>query len=1205
MRAQPGWEFWIDRGGTFTDVIARDPAGRLLTHKLLSDNPRRYPDAAIAGIRHLLGLGEADALPTTDIDAVKMGTTVATNALLERKGEPTVLAITAGFGDALRIGYQNRPEIFAREIRLPEPLYDRVIEIDERVGADGKILTPLDENTSHAALTAACAAGYRSIAIVLLHGYHYPAHERRLAQIARDCGFSQVSVSSTTSPLPRLVSRGDTTVADAYLSPVLRRHVDRVQGALGDVALLFMQSSGGLCKAGAFQGKDSILSGPAGGVVGGVATARAAGFDHLLGFDMGGTSTDVWHYAGNYEYDSVSEVAGIRLRVPMLRIHTVAAGGGSILQLGDGRFQVGPDSAGAAPGPACYRNGGPLTVTDCNVMLGKLQPDFFPRVFGATGDESLDSEIVAAQFEALLARLDPALGYNDPRDVAEGFLTVAVENMAQAIKKISVQRGYDVTRYTLCCFGGAGGQHACRVADALGVGQIYCHPLAGVLSAYGIGIAAVSNVQESAVETALPALTAGQLANAYDALERAAIAELARQGIDPSRPVDTRVRLFLRYAGSDTPLEIDYDESAPALRAAFEQAHKRQYGFLHRDREIVVESMRVSVASSAGSGDGNPVPPSQVRGRDARMIQLYSGGQEHPAHLLERTGLAPGSHVNGPAVITETTGTLIVEPGWEAEVRDDLAIVMRRVHAVEQGLRTDDVTRADPILLEVFNRRFMGIAEQMGLTLARTSHSVNIKERLDFSCALFGADGALVANAPHVPVHLGSMSAAVRAVLDRHGPSMRAGDAYVHNNPYAGGTHLPDITVITPVFDRDDRRVLFFVAARGHHADIGGITPGSMPAASRDIAEEGILLDNLRLVREHRLDETLLRKHLASGRWPARNPAQNIADLHAQLAANVQGMQALHQLLDEFGQDVVLAYVGHVQDNAELAVRNVIDRLQDGSCRCALDDGTNIAVNIRVDRRRRRALIDFTGSSAQQASNFNAPAAVCRAAVLYVFRCLVDHDIPLNEGCLRPLRLRIPDASVLNPRPPAAVVAGNVETSQVIVDCLFAALGVMSASQGTMNNLTFGDGEFQYYETLCGGCGAGPGFPGASAVHSHMTNSRLTDPEVLEQRFPVRVDYFRIRHGSGGGGRQPGGDGCERQLRFLQPMEVSILANRRTTLPFGLAGGGSGAAGENWYGAPDGRIQRLSSCATLAVPAGGTILVRTPGGGGYGADEEA
>jgi 5-oxoprolinase (ATP-hydrolysing) len=1056
---RPGWKFWIDRGGTFTDVVACDPEGKLHTHKLLSENPEQYPDAAIAGIRHILSLDNSDPVPAGQIDSVRMGTTVATNALLERKGSPTVLVITEGFADALRIGSQNRPDIFALNINLPETLYDYVVEIPERTSASGEMEKPLDNAVGLKRLQKAYEAGYRSCAIVFMHGYHYPQNEQAVAKLAKQCGFEQISLSSLCSPLPRLVSRGDTTVADAYLSPKLSRYVNQVQSELGDIPLLFMQSSGGLCHASAFDGKDAVLSGPAGGVVGGIETARCAGFDHLIGFDMGGTSTDVWHYAGDYEHQSEHIVAGIRLRTPMMRIHTVAAGGGSILHYSDGRFQVGPDSAGARPGPACYRHGGPLCVTDCNVLLGKIQPDHFPSVFGSAGDLPLDHQAVVEKFSAFSTTSRLTEKGKQALDIAEGFLAIAIENMAQAIRKISVQRGYDVSRYTLCVFGGAGGQHACLVADALGMKTIYCHPMAGVLSAYGIGLAAISTVHEKAIGQTLTSDSAASLQKQMEQLRGAGLNDLKQQGEDHA-DTQTVARLFLRYPGSDTTLELAFSSTADELINNFKAEHRQQFGYSDLSSPIIIEYLRVIVSTQAEKPSNRFFQHSEQLA-EVGQTEFFSGGRMHKASIVRRACMPVGHLIKGPAIITESTGTLIIEPGWLAEVMQDMAIVLTRIDKQTAKYKLNNSHKADPVLLEIFNRRFMAIAEQMGLVLQRTSHSVNIKERMDFSCALFTPEGDLIANAPHIPVHLGSMSDSVRAVIKKYKNDINAGDSFILNNPYQGGTHLPDITVITPVFeqDKDDKQnvsLLFFVASRGHHADIGGITPGSMPATSQSINEEGILLDNIRFVHNHQLDENFLYELLTQNQYPARNPEQNIADLRAQLAANQQGINELQKLLDEFGVDVVSDYMDHVLNNAEMAVRKLLGTLEAGQFSCELDNGAKINVSIKINQKRQTAVIDFNGTSEQLASNFNAPASVCRAAVLYVFRCLVNKDIPLNEGCLRPLELRIPEHTLINPDFPAAVVAGNVETSQIIVDCLFAALGVMAASQGTMNNFTFG-----------------------------------------------------------------------------------------------------------------------------------------------------
>ena len=1209
------WQFWIDRGGTFTDVVGKRPDGSLATLKLLSDNPEQYRDAAVAGIRRLLGLA-LDAPVTPDrVESVKMGTTVATNALLERKGEPTLLVITQGFRDALRIAYQDRPKLFERRIVLPELLYSQVVEADERVGADGEVVRDLDEALLESDLRAAFASGLTSVAIVFMHGWRFPAHELAAERIARAVGFAQVSVSHRVSPLMKLVGRGDTTVVDAYLSPILRRYVDEVAAEMPGVELYFMQSSGGLARADAFQGKDAILSGPAGGIVGMVRTAElglraenSAGGLAIIGFDMGGTSTDVSHYAGEFERAFETKVAGVRVRAPMMAIHTVAAGGGSILAFDGARFRVGPQSAGANPGPACYRRGGPLTVTDANVAVGKLQPAFFPAVFGARGDEPLDGAVVAERFAALANEIERATGVaRSPEQVAEGFIDIAVGSMANAIKKISVARGYDVTRYTLQCFGGAGGQHACRVADALGMERIFVHPLAGVLSAYGMGLADQTVMRQAAIERPL-AEALDDIEARLGALVDAARAELEGQGVATDRVVVHR-RVHLRYEGTDSALVVPLADLA-GLQAGFEAAYRQRFAFLMDGRRLIAEAVSVE-AVGAGEAPSEtrhaPVPagPAPI----ATTVRMFGDGRWHDAALVERASARPGQTITGPAIVVESNATTVIEPGWAARITALDHLVLERTVAREA--RRAIGTSVDPVLLEVFNNLFMNIAEQMGLQLQNTAYSVNIKERLDFSCALFDADGNLIANAPHMPVHLGSMSESIKTVIARNAGVMTRGDVYALNDPYHGGTHLPDVTVVTPVYLEDaGDRPTFYVGSRGHHADIGGTTPGSMPPFSTRIEEEGVQFDNVKLVEGGRFLEDETRTLLESGRWPSRNPAQNIADLKAQVAANEKGVRELAQMVEQYGLDVVRGYMRHVQDNAEESVRRVITRLKDGAFTLQLDNGARISVAIRVDAAARSAEIDFTGTSPQLENNFNAPTAVCMAAVLYVFRTLVDDEIPLNAGCLKPLKVMIPEGSMLNPKSPASVVAGNVETSTCITNALYGALGVMASSQCTMNNFTFGNARHQYYETISGGSGAGPvfdadgravgGFDGTSVVQTHMTNSRLTDPEVLEFRFPVRLDSFEIRAGSGGAGRWHGGDGGVRRVRFLEPMTASILSNGRHTGAFGIAGGSAGAPGINRVERADGTVEALDHIASVEMQAGDVFVIETPGGGGCG-----
>ncbi len=1321
------WDFWIDRGGTFTDVVARDPEGRLSAAKLLSENPGAYRDAAVEAIRRLLNVAPGDAIPAERIGAVKMGTTVATNALLERKGERTALLITRGFCDALRIGYQARPDIFAKEIVLPEMLYARVEEIDERVRADGTIEAAPDETDVRRILEAIAADGFHSLAIVFMHAWKFPAHETAVAAIARQMGFSQVSVSHEVSPLVKLVGRGDTTVADAYLTPILRRYVDQVAGDLGagghgpnnlplegrsssvedgvrdggssggadpsrlersgetgtagdhveavpdssplrgevgrakrrpgegEVAqdpltrrmpdglrrplphgernraspespipaprpdaprLMFMMSSGGLTAAHLFQGKDAILSGPAGGVVGATETAKMAGFDHVIGFDMGGTSTDVSHFDGELERTFETEVAGVRMRAPMMRIHTVAAGGGSILSYDSGRFSVGPGSAGADPGPACYRRGGPLTVTDANLMVGKLMPKHFPAIFGPGQNEPLDAAIVHEKFAALAKEVGKI-----PEAVADGFLAVAVENMANAIKKISVARGYDVTRYVLSCFGGAGGQHACAIADRLGMGMVHIHPLSGVLSAYGMGLADIRANRSRAVMLPLEAESESELQRVRTNLAAEVLAELEEQGLSDS-DVTVSARVHVRYEGTDTALAVPFNTAAK-MRATFEAEHRARFGFIYDSKPLIAEAVEVEGRGGRADIDEPDRPITTQPATPAKVTRVFCEGAWHDAAVHLRDALAPGHSITGPALIMEPHQTIVVEPGWSAEVTAKDHILLRRVTARPRvhAVGTD----ADPVMLEVFNNLFMSIAEQMGVTLQNTAYSVNIKERLDFSCALFDAAGALVANAPHMPVHLGSMDRSVD-IVRRLNPNIAPGDVYALNAPYNGGTHLPDITVVTPVFNEEDapsanlreapspqgrgEKILFWVASRGHHADVGGTAPGSMTPRATTVDEEGVLIDNFKLVDRGTFREAELMTLLTDHPYPCRNPAQNIADLKAQIAANEKGVAEIRKMVRQFGLDVVQAYMKHVRDNAAESVREVVGRLSDAAFDYPTDQGSVIKVKISVDKATRSARVDFTGTSPAQDNNFNAPAPVTRAAVLYVFRVMVEKAIPMNAGCLEPIEIVIPEGSMLAPQYPRAVVAGNVETSQHVTNTLFGALGALAAAQGTMNNLTFGNDAYQYYETLCSGAPAGvtndgAGFDGADAVHTHMTNSRLTDPEVLEMRFPVLLEDFHIRNGedgkgSGGRGQWSAGSGTERTIRFLEKMDCAILSSHRIVRPHGLFGGAPGALGATFVRRNDGRLEELAGADQTVLEAGEAVIVRTPTGGGYG-----
>ncbi|MFJ2915216.1 hydantoinase B/oxoprolinase family protein [Streptomyces sp. NPDC087228] len=1202
------WEFWIDRGGTFTDVVGRDPDGYLVTRKLLSHDPDRYRDAAVAGIRGLLGLGPADPVPADRIGTVKIGTTVATNALLERHGEPTVLVITEGFRDALRIAYQNRPRLFDRRILLPEAVYERVIEVPERTDAHGRVVTPLDRDAVAERLRAARADGLRSAAVVLMHGYRHPAHEKAVAAAAREAGFTQISCSHEVSPLIKLVPRGDTTVVDAYLSPILRRYVDEVSRELDGVRLMFMQSNGGLREASHFRGKDAVLSGPAGGVVGMARTSGQAGYDRVIGFDMGGTSTDVSHYAGEFERELGTQVAGVRMRAPMMNIHTVAAGGGSVLHFDGHRYRVGPDSAGAIPGPACYRRGGPLTVTDANVMLGRVQPAHFPAVFGPDGDLPLDADLVRERFDILADDVARATGTRrTAAEVAAGFLEIAVLNMANAVKKISVQRGHDITRYALTGFGGAGGQHVCAVADALGIDTVLVPPLAGVLSAYGIGLADATAMREQSVEAELNEETRAAVGELCDALAGRTRAELRADAV-PDSAISTRARVLLRYAGTDSSLPVDLD-TVSAMAEAFTAEHRARYAFT-MDKPLVVEAVSVEATGTAGQHRPRPAdraPRESTEPQPHDTVRMFAEGRWQDTPLHRREELHPADTVTGPAVIAEADATTVVDPGWQAALAATGHLLLTRVRP--RPGRTAVGTRVDPVMLEVFNNLFMSIAEQMGVRLENTAHSVNIKERLDFSCALFDADGNLIANAPHIPVHLGSMGESIKEVLRRNGGAMRPGDVYAINDPYHGGTHLPDVTVVTPVFAPDGAagegpRLRFLVASRGHHAEIGGITPGSMPAFSRTIHEEGVLFDNWLLVRDGRLREAETRELLTTAAYPSRDPETNLADLRAQIAANEKGIVELRRMVEQFGPETVAAYMGHVQDNAEESVRRIIASLHDGTYRYETDNGAVIEVALTVDTAARSAVVDFTGTSPQQPGNFNAPKSVVMAAVLYVFRTLVADDIPLNSGCLAPLEVRIPEGSMLAPVHPAATVAGNVETSQAVTGALYAALGIQAEGSGTMNNLTFGNERVQYYETVASGSGAGDGFDGADAVQTHMTNSRLTDPEVLEWRYPVLLESFRVRDGSGGAGRWHGGRGVERRIRFLEPVTVALLSGHRRVRPYGMAGGEPGALGEQHIERADGRtVAPLRGCDTADLERGDVLVLRTPGGGGYGAPE--
>ena len=1199
---RPKWQFWIDRGGTFTDIIGRSPKGDISTHKLLSENSTQYKDAAIQGIRDLLCLKDEEDIPIDQIDSIKMGTTVATNALLERKGENTLLAISSGFADILRIGYQQRPKLFSLDIKLPDMLYSNIVEIEERIDINGKIIKKLDPIETKKLLKDAFDQGFKSIAIVLMHGYRHQSHEKQVSTIAKKIGFEQISVSHRVSPLMKIIPRGDTTVVDAYLSPILRRYVNQVKSALGPAQkgfgkLMFMQSNGGLTDANYFHGKDAILSGPAGGVVGMVKTGEKVGLDKLIGFDMGGTSTDVCHFNGEYERTLETKVAGIILRSPMMLINTVAAGGGSILHFDGSRYRVGPDSAGAYPGPACYRNGGPLTVTDCNVMLGKLNPEFFPKIFGPNANQNLDLSLVKKKFTALAKEISlETMKTVTPSAVAEGFLSIAVESMANAIKKISVQRGYDVSNYALSCFGGAGGQHACLVADRLGIKKIHLHPYAGVLSAYGIGLAESRKINDLAVELPLEKGVIDHLSKSFTKLHFDGKEDLVSQNLNENLFQYTD-RVYLRYQDSDTSLAVKF-ENVEGMKLCFENTHRARFGFISPEKLVIIESIQAEVSCQSEQFESNIIIPNKIKTKTLTTQDVFINGKLEETIFYNRDEIKPNEKLSGPAVIIEPTSTIIVEPGWEATLKESNDLILTRTQKIKRASAIG--TSVDPIMLEIFNNLFMNVAEQMGMVLENTASSVNIKERLDFSCALFSPTGNLVANAPHVPVHLGSMSECIKTIIRENSSTMTPGDAFLINAPYNGGTHLPDITLIKPVFDDNNENVIFYVATRGHHADIGGTVPGSAPANSTHVKEEGVLIDNFTIVSKGVFLENEIYNLLSLAEFPARNIKQNIADLKAQVAAAEKGSQELIKVIKHYGLEVVHAYMGHVQDNAEESVRRVLDVLSDSSFTYKMDDGHQVVVSISVDKVNRTATIDFTGTSNQHPGNYNAPSSICYAAVLYVFRCLVDDEIPLNDGCLKPLNLIIPKRSMINPQYPAAVFSGNVETSQYIVDTLLGALGEFAASQGTMNNFIWGNDKVQNYETICGGSGASINQPGCSAVHTHMTNSRLTDPEVLEWRFPVQLESFSIRKNSGGKGLNMGGDGVDRRMRFLETMTVNIIAGHRKIPPYGLSGGESGALGENYVIHSDESVTRLGTKGQVEVGENDLFILKTPGGGGFG-----
>ncbi|HVO47003.1 MAG TPA: hydantoinase B/oxoprolinase family protein [Steroidobacteraceae bacterium] len=1237
------WQFWIDRGGTFTDVVGLSPAGELHVRKVLSSSPATQgggTDPGIRGARDILAAAGHSAddpsghgtpgTPATPgsplIQTVKVGTTVATNALLERKGEPVVLVTTAGFADALRIGYQNRPDIFARHIVLPDSLYSVTIEARERIDAHGEILTALDVEALRRDLRGARDRGLRAVAVVFMHGWRFTQHERAAAELARSLGFEEVSVSHELSPLVRYVARGDTTVLNAYLALPLRRYLTGLQHelrALDPAARLeLMQSNGGLAAAEQFHAMSSVLSGPAGGLIGMQWIGARLGLHRLIGFDMGGTSTDVSLLDGELPRRFEHTIAGVRLQSPMLDVHTIAAGGGSVLHFQDERCAAGPDSAGADPGPTCYGRGGPLTLTDVQVLLGRLRPDTLPAVFGANGTSRVNAETVAQEFAALAQRVAQAT--HRPQSVeslAESFLDVAVEAMANAIRQVSTRQGLDAGDFTLFCFGGAAGQHACRVARAAGMHRVLVHPLASVLSAFGIGVADRLAMRRASLRLPLEDSGLNAAAVRLAELEAQARAELAAfEG--GTRPAAIQHWLELRAGDSETSLSVPA-AALEQVRAAFSAAHQQRFGFAAAAR-ILIDAVRVEARSASLDATSLRMPRRASLALPEVARAWFGSWQEVP--LMSSDTLS--GPIQGPALIVEPNSTLVVEPGWNVQrlPEGELLLEARTDTAADRPSSAGADCGPDPARIEIFNNLFMHVAEQMGEVLKATAQSVNIKERLDYSCALFDAAGGLVANAPHMPVHLGSMGASVRAVIDTRGPQLPPDSSWLLNSPYHGGTHLPDMTVVTPVFldgGADSsahastgtrvaasagasapalgaRRPDFFVASRAHHADIGGTTPGSMPPFSRTIEEEGVLFECFPLVTDGVLREEALRHALLSATYPARNIEQNVADLRAQLAANARGIAEIGRAVQRHGAATLRSYMRHVQDNAATSVRNAIERLRAGTFRYEMDSGQAICVRIDIDRAAQRARVDFTGTSGQDAHNFNAPRAVCLAAVLYVFRTLTERAIPLNEGCLEPLDIIIPRGSMLDPVAPAAVAAGNVETSQCIVDALYGALGVLAASQGTMNNLTFGNDRLQYYETIAGGAGAGPGFDGCDAVQTHMTNSRLTDPEILEARFPVLLREFSIRRGSGGAGRYRGGNGTIRRLLFRAPLAGALLANHRRIAPFGLEGGQDASPGAGTIRRTSGEVESLGATARFDAQPGDELTIFSPGGGGFG-----
>jgi 5-oxoprolinase (ATP-hydrolysing) len=1180
-------DFFIDRGGTFTDCLCFDDQGQVRVAKVLSSDR-----APLEGIRQLLGIGPRDPIPPCN---VRMGTTLATNALLERKGQRFALLITRGFRDLLEIGTQARPDLFALEIRKPGVLYDAVLEVDARADRDGTPVRRPDRTALLRELEALAASGIDSVAIAVLGDYRTGTLEREIAAVVRAAGIREIALAHELAPRIGLLARGDTASVAAYLSPRLARYLQTLQAELPGSTLQLMQSSGGLCDSAHFRGPNALLSGPAGGSVALAHIAELLDLPEVLGFDMGGTSTDVSRYAGELERRYEHEISGMRVVAPMLSIHTVAAGGGSICRLTDGRLTVGPDSAGSDPGPLCYGKAGAreLTVSDVNLALGRLVAHRFP--FPLAVEPVRDALEQIAQS----LRADGHAATSD--SLATGFFEIANRNMAEALRKVSVARGFDVRQHALVVFGGAGGQHACSLAQLLGIRQVIFHPLSGVLSAYGIGLADLTHhAARDAGRLALSDDALRELESGFVALEHEAQSVLAAQA--SGTPSECCRRVDLRYMGSETSLTLLVG-SAEDLRRRFEAEHARSFGHSRPGDPIEILSLRVeaSVRSPTTRELRMGLRTGDLSAPERRTTLWHQGTRYTDVPVFEREALTEGARISGPALIAEAVATMVVDPGFELECRADGILIARPLAlaaSVEATASNDDdsVAAVDPVSLEVMSNAFMSIAEQMGHVLQRTAQSTNIRERLDFSCAVFDRQGELVANAPHIPVHLGAMSESVRSVIAAQ-PDLAPGDVFVTNDPACGGSHLPDITVVAPVHDARGT-LRFFSATRGHHSDVGGITPGSMPAFSRTLAEEGCVFSAVRVMRDGTLDRALILQTLAQGPYPARRPQENLADLEAQISAAHTGARLLLELTREHGLGKVERYMQAVQDLAAASVTRALREFPDGSYtfRDQLDDGTKLEVTVAIADG--KAELDFGECDAESQGSLNAPRAVTLAAVLYVLRALVGRSIPLNSGCLRNVTVRIPERSILNPSSGRAVAGGNVETSQRVVDILLGAFGRAAASQGTMNNVSFGQDSFGYYETIAGGAGAGPSFAGASAVHTHMTNTRITDPEVIEQRFPVRIQEFSVRRGSGGAGRYRGGDGICREYEFLEPLTVSLLTERRLRAPFGLDGGQPGAIGRNLFNGAE-----VPGHDSFRVNAGDRLRIETPGGGGFGREE--